>query len=102
MTGAPRAIESVELSRRELVISSLGGVLETVRAVGTSWPTGSFFGRQAAAAIAETLPASDEYTGVIDPLDCRRNAERFAVDRFRAAFKSLVESTWADFAPGRR
>jgi glycosyltransferase involved in cell wall biosynthesis len=79
-----------------------GGALETVRGIGSARPTGSFFAEQSADAIAEAIRSGDAVLDSIDPMDCRRNAERFSASRFRTAFKRLVDESWADFTAGRQ
>jgi glycosyltransferase involved in cell wall biosynthesis len=69
-----------------------GGALESVQhdAGGTAGAaTGRFFPEPTVPAILDALDAFE--TGpAIEPLACRRNAERFAVPQFRAAMQSLI------------
>jgi len=72
-----------------------GGALETVigldDAAGRA-PTGIFFEAQNEAAIAEAVTLFERDGGKISPESCRRNAERFDIGRFRAAFLEFVNA----------
>lgn len=78
-----------------------GGSLETVRAHGAG-RTGCFFMAQDAAAIAaavrrfEAEQAAD--ASAYAARDCRRHAERFSQEAFRAGFEALVAAEWARHA----
>jgi hypothetical protein len=37
----------------------------------------------------------------IDPVDCRKNSERFSRPRFEREFKEFVESKWEEFKANR-
>ena len=76
-----------------------GGSLETVRGADVGQPTGRFFGEQTAEAIAAAVRAFE--ATAIDPLDCRRHAERFAAGHFRAAYSGLVDRAWVEFREAR-
>ncbi|CAM2138329.1 Glycosyltransferase family 4 protein [Pararobbsia alpina] len=70
-----------------------GGVLDTIRASGDR-PTGVFFDEQSVASMVdavgrfEAMQASDLTS--ISAADCRAQAERFAPNLFRSAFKAFV------------
>jgi glycosyltransferase involved in cell wall biosynthesis len=69
-----------------------GGVLESVRGLGESAaPTGVFFSAQNADAVVSAVERFERERAAISPLECRRNAERFSVERFRAELKRCVE-----------
>jgi glycosyltransferase involved in cell wall biosynthesis len=72
-----------------------GGSLETVRGLDAAAPTGAFFARQAPDAVADAVRAFDAALPAIRPADCSANAERFATERFRAAFSAFVANAWA-------
>lgn len=77
-----------------------GGALETVRGVDMPHPTGLFFHEQSAAAIAaavEQFEANNHFR----PEDCRQNAERFSVERFRQDFADFVARSWEAFQSAR-
>jgi glycosyltransferase involved in cell wall biosynthesis len=75
-----------------------GGALETVLGLGSSSPTGVFFDEQTVDAVIKAV-ASFEHEGrrIIQPEDCRRNAERFAPQCFREALSTLLDREWASF-----
>jgi glycosyltransferase involved in cell wall biosynthesis len=79
-----------------------GGVLETVRGLGTRQPTGVLFGEQSGAAISAAVHEFEMHAREIDSVDCRVNAERFAVSRFRADLGRYVEGAWSEFVSRRR
>ncbi len=72
-----------------------GGSLETVRGLGHGAATGMFFDRQQPDAVAEAVRAFDAVLPAIRPEDCRANAERFTVERFRAELSAFVDDAWA-------
>jgi glycosyltransferase involved in cell wall biosynthesis len=78
-----------------------GGVLETVRGLDASRPTGVFFDDQSPEAIAAAVRQFDAQGASIDPAACRANAERFAATHFRAAFLAFVGNAWTDFASAK-
>lgn len=70
-----------------------GGALETVRGLGESdAPTGVFFGTQTPEAIVAAVDRFEQAASAISPVHCRRNAERFSAERFRAELKRCVEA----------
>jgi glycosyltransferase involved in cell wall biosynthesis len=66
-----------------------GGALETVISGGpNSLPTGLFFHEQTEEAL---MAAVDHFEQLrIDPLDCRRQAEKFGPARFREAMRGIL------------
>jgi glycosyltransferase involved in cell wall biosynthesis len=70
------------------------GVLETVRPIGVSEPTGVYFMEQNANALIAAVEAFERESAQISPLYCRRNAERFSNEVFRSRLTELVETTW--------
>lgn len=67
-----------------------GGALDTV----VDGLTGLHFHEQSAGAIVEAVQRFDARPGAIDPVACRRQAERFSVEAFRARFGAWVEREW--------
>jgi glycosyltransferase involved in cell wall biosynthesis len=67
-----------------------GGALETVRDLTQSRPTGLFFDEQSTDAIIAAVDAFEREPGRIRAEDCRANAERFSVARFRERFVAEV------------
>lgn len=75
-----------------------GGALETVRGVGSPSPTGVFFDEQTVGAVIKAVTRFEhEGRQIIQPEDCRRNAERFAPQCFREALSTLLDREWASF-----
>jgi len=74
-----------------------GGVLESVRDLSVPEPTGVFFGEQSVAAIAQTIECFEHEGSAIRAGDCRRNAERFAPERFRKALGGVIGREWERF-----
>ncbi len=70
-----------------------GGALETVIVSGPR-PTGRFFDEASPMSIAASIRAFEAGTAP-SPADCRANAERFSIARFRAEFLAHVERAWA-------
>lgn len=77
-----------------------GGALETVRGLAQAQPTGIFFPEQSAAAICAAVDKFESLACVIKPEDCRANAERFSIERFRNEFSVLVTREMNRFLQG--
>jgi len=75
-----------------------GGATETVRGLDAAEPTGVFFDTQSDVAIAQAVRLFENLDRPIDTNACRRNAQRFAEDRFRREFESFVAREWERFA----
>ena len=71
-----------------------GGAVETVVQSGDSeLATGVFFHEQTADSIVDAVRRF-ESAPIFSPVACRRNAERFSIDRFRQQFAAYVETKW--------
>ena len=68
-----------------------GGVLETVRELGQPHPTGLFFREQTVPAVVAAVREFEESARRFSAADCRANAERFSIARFRERFMAYVE-----------
>jgi hypothetical protein len=68
-----------------------GGVLETVRELGQPHPTGIFFREQTVPALVAAVRDFEENARRFLAADCRANAERFSIARFRERFVAYVE-----------
>ena len=68
-----------------------GGVLDSVRGLDGDDPTGLFFTEQSAESIADAVRMFEHCAGQIRPEACRRNAETFAPDVFRARLTAVVD-----------
>ena len=67
-----------------------GGLLESVRGLDSTTPTGVFFPEQTAEAIIEAVGRFEAHRNWIDREACRRNALRFRPESFRRAFGDFV------------
>jgi glycosyltransferase involved in cell wall biosynthesis len=86
------AVEAQAAGRPVIAIGA-GGVLESV----VEHETGSFFDGSVDGLVAAVRDFDD---GAIDPAACRRSAERFSVEAFRAAFPRHVDSAVASAREG--
>ena len=68
-----------------------GGSLETIRGLAGPDPTGVFFEQQTEASLSEAVALFEREERRITADACRKNAMRFAPDRFRREFRSYVE-----------
>lgn len=71
---------------RPVIAFAGGGALDTV----IEGETGALFHEQTPEALAAAVEAFD--TAAVSPAACRRNAERFATDRFRREISRFVEA----------
>lgn len=78
-----------------------GGALETVVAEGEG-RTGVFFAEQSADAIIDAIGRFEALSPIVDPRQCRRNAERFSERRFRDELREQVQSAWRGDATAPR
>jgi glycosyltransferase involved in cell wall biosynthesis len=74
-----------------------GGARETV----VGWPapnaTGVFFDAQTPEALEAAVRLYEDHEAALLPEACRRNAERFARERFASEFRSIVSELWESF-----
>lgn len=77
-----------------------GGALETVRSHGEQ-PTGVFFDEQSVPALRAAVDTFESRLEQFTALNCRRNAERFSIERFRTEFSSYVNAKHAEFEQAR-
>lgn len=74
------------------VIAYAGGALpETIRGLTADEPSGVLYEEQSVAALQDAIARFEAAGDRISRAACRRNAERFSVDRFRATFGAYVE-----------
>ncbi len=79
-----------------------GGLLETVRGLEHEQPTGLFFPQQTPESLRDAIRRFDMHSQRITSENCRQNAERFSIDRFRQEARARVESAWDEFQRGKR
>ncbi len=79
-----------------------GGARDIVIPPPAAAPTGILFPEQSAEAIVAAVAAFERDRAGFDPAACRRNALRFAPERFRAAMRGLVDSVMAEAGPAER
>ena len=73
-----------------------GGACETVRGLGSPNPTGVFFHSQSVPSLIDAVKEFERDGNVITSENCRQNAERFSIERFRSEFRSLIDKSLAD------
>lgn len=78
-----------------------GGVLETVRGLDASAPSGIFFHGQRLASLQEAVKKFESMPAQITPQTCRDNALRFSSERFNAEFMGCVNKAWHRFMLAR-
>jgi glycogen synthase len=69
----------------------VGGLAETVIALGSRDPTGVLFDEQTPAALVSAIRTFERNREAFHALSCRKNAERFSQEAFRASFRAFVE-----------
>lgn len=79
-----------------------GGVLESVRGLESSRPTGVFFDRQDVPSVIRGVELFEQSAERIFPDECRANALRFSVARFQREFSEYVRRRVAEFDTTRR
>lgn len=79
-----------------------GGATETVLGPESETPTGIFFQAQTTHAICEAVREFERRKGSFSSEHCRRNAERFSIERFEREFRAFVIEAWENHkAPAR-
>lgn len=78
-----------------------GGAAEIVRGLESERPTGVLFDAQTPQAVVEAVAAFERSRHRIRSADCRLNALRFGVERFRREFFGHVLAEWENFAGAR-
>lgn len=68
-----------------------GGVLETVRGLEDTQPTGLFFKEQSVTSIVEAVKLFECEINKFSSYSCRENAMRFSVDSFKRQFSEYME-----------
>lgn len=74
-----------------------GGALETICGLSEREPSGVFFDEQSTTAIRNAVAEFEANQDKITPQSCRKNAMRFAPERFKEEFVEYVERAVADF-----
>jgi glycosyltransferase involved in cell wall biosynthesis len=74
-----------------------GGAAEIVRASGAPEPTGVFFAEQTPEAIRAAVEQFEHNRTAIAPQACRKNAERFGIERFRSELTAYILRAWDEF-----
>ncbi len=69
-----------------------GGALESVIGLPLERPTGVFFGEQTLESLLEAVSRFEDNAALFDPRQCRRNAERFSSENFKAALTHFIDS----------
>lgn len=79
-----------------------GGALETVIPIGNKKPTGLFFYRQDVESLVEAVSNFESLYNSILPENCRENALKFSVERFRKEIKHYIEQKWVSFEDSKK
>ncbi len=74
-----------------------GGARETVIPYPAPGATGLFFDHPSVEELAAAIERFEKVEGALDREDCRRNAERFARERFVIELRSTVSELWESF-----
>lgn len=74
-----------------------GGVLETIIPEGNQNPTGVFFDTQEPGSIIESVNKFESMQDLFEPIECRRNAEKFSEERFRTEINTYIRDKWTKF-----
>jgi glycosyltransferase involved in cell wall biosynthesis len=69
-----------------------GGALESVIGLPLDRPTGVFFGEQTSESLLEAVSRFEHNSHLFDARQCRKNAERFSSENFKAALMSFIDS----------
>ncbi|MFM0340765.1 glycosyltransferase family 4 protein [Paraburkholderia fungorum] len=69
-----------------------GGALESIIGLPLERPTGVFFGEQTAESLLAAIGRFERNATLFDPRACRRNAERFSSENFKAALMNFIDS----------
>ncbi len=77
-----------------------GGARETVIPHPTPGATGLFFDHPSPEALGAAIGRFEAIESELKPEDCRRNAERFARERFVREFESTMNELWDSFQRG--
>ncbi len=77
-----------------------GGARETVIPYPAPGATGLFFDHPSVEVLAAAVERFEKVEGVLAREDCRRNAERFARERFVTGLRSTVGELWESFRRG--
>lgn len=71
-----------------------GGALETIKPYGKPNPTGVFFDEQKVDSIIDAINYFESVSFCISAEDCRNNAERFSVARFRNEIEQYIRDKY--------
>ncbi|HED3054297.1 glycosyltransferase family 4 protein [Raoultella ornithinolytica] len=74
-----------------------GGVLETIRPLGTLEPTGLFFNEQKIESIIAAVNNFERGAHHIEPESCRQNSLRFSNERFQREIDNYITQKWEMF-----
>jgi glycosyltransferase involved in cell wall biosynthesis len=78
-----------------------GGALETIKGLDDSHPTGVFFKEQSVGAIIQAIRLFEKEHDHIDPNNCRENALRFSIARFRRELSEFIHKKYEEFSTGK-
>lgn len=79
-----------------------GALLETIRGLDLADPTGCFFKEQTIKGVVEAVEKFEQFSHLILPENCRKNALKYSPERFRSEFKEFVMHSWTDYLAQQR
>lgn len=78
-----------------------GGTLETIRPLGIDKPTGVFFYKQNVDALIQAVSKFEQNQSFFEPQNCRENALRFSVERFKKEISDYMNGKWNSFVENK-
>ncbi|MBP0589683.1 glycosyltransferase family 4 protein [Paraburkholderia sp. LEh10] len=69
-----------------------GGALESVLGLPQKRPTGVFFPEQTPESLLEAVARFERHASLFEPRQCRKNAERFSAEKFKAELMSFIDA----------
>lgn len=74
-----------------------GGVKETVNSLDSGLPTGILYDKQTVSSLTNAVETFERVSDKLTPQNCRLNAERFSVDRFRNEMNTYIGKKYDEF-----
>nr|BAT24207.1 group 1 glycosyl transferase [Klebsiella sp. SW4] len=78
-----------------------GGVLETIRPLGSTRATGLFFNEQKVESLITAVTEFEQEANEFDPESCRENALRFSNERFTREIEDFINQKWKLFSDSK-
>lgn len=87
------AVVEAQSSGLAVLAFKKGGALETL----VEGKTGLFFEQQTASSVMDAVNTFEQQEDLFDPIEIRKRAQRFSVERFQQEFSSFIYSCKKDF-----